>query len=163
MANEIIFKSDKYQNLLNNGLSYSITVSNNKNIIDANNSFLDEFGFKLNEIIGQNIQDLIPNIIIIRIYSHKKNGVGKVDIKEIMHYTVLVILFVICFFIASLNLGVLLSGLILLIIIGLYIIFLFTAKIFSRNDIDYIFDIINPKKMINYIRDETMKETEEEK
>ncbi|MHA1491132.1 MAG: lipopolysaccharide biosynthesis protein [Promethearchaeota archaeon] len=105
---------------------------------------------------------LIPNIIIIRIYSHKKNGVGNVDIKEIMHYSVLVILFVICFFIASLNLGVLLSGLILLIIIGLYIIFLFTTKLFSRKDIDYILDIINPKKMINYIRDETMRETEEE-
>ncbi len=106
---------------------------------------------------------LIPNIIIIRIYSHKKNGIGNIDIKELMHYSVLIILFIICFFIASLNLAVLLSGLILLIIIGLYIIFLFTAKIFTRKDIDYIFDIINPKKMINYIRDETIRETGEEK
>jgi len=102
---------------------------------------------------------LIPNIIIIRIYSHKKNSIGDVDIKEIMHYSVLVILFIICFFIASFNLDVLLSGLILLMIIGLYIIFLFKAKIFTRKDIDYIIDIINPKKMITYIRDETMKET----
>ncbi len=106
---------------------------------------------------------LIPNIVIIRIYSHKKNGIGNVDNKELIHYSVLVILIIICFFIASLNLDVLLSGVIFLIIIGLYIIFLFTAKIFTRKDIDYIFDIINPKKMITYIRDETMKETEEEK
>lgn len=106
---------------------------------------------------------LIPNIIIIRIYSHKKNGIGNPDAKELMHYSVLVILFIICFFIASLNLEVLLSGLVLLIIIGLYLIFLLAAKLITRKDIDYIFDIINPKKMINYIRDETMKETEDEK
>ncbi|MCP6719122.1 MAG: oligosaccharide flippase family protein [Patescibacteria group bacterium] len=106
---------------------------------------------------------LIPNIIIIRIYSHKKNGIGNIDIKELMHYSVSVILFIICFFITSLNLGLLLSGLILLIIVGLYVMFLFKAKLFTRKDIEYIFDIINPKKMINYIRDETKKETEKEK
>ena len=99
---------------------------------------------------------LIPNILILRIFCVKKFEIGRLGMKESLHYIILFSLFSISFLIAFKQLHLWLLFIFLFIIIGFYLAFLFLSKILTRKDIKYILEVINPKKMIDYVKTETM-------
>ncbi|KKN17499.1 hypothetical protein LCGC14_0965240 [marine sediment metagenome] len=99
---------------------------------------------------------LIPNIIILRLYCIKHFSVDKLKKHEFWNVFMIFILIFFSLFASSKQLPFFFNVLTFLIIIGCYIVFLLFAKIIDKRDIRYILDNINPKKMINYIQEETM-------
>jgi O-antigen/teichoic acid export membrane protein len=102
----------------------------------------------------------IPQILIIRIYCEKNFKVGKCEKKDWGHLTILLFLIITSFLVAQLNLRFIYSGTILVIILGIYMLCLFSTKILGKKDIEFLRDMLNPKKMMGYVKEEVFeKET----
>ncbi len=99
---------------------------------------------------------LIPNIMIFRLYCIKQFNVDKLKKHEFWNVFMLFILIFISFFVSSMQIPLIFNVLTFLIIIGCYLVFLLSVKIIDKKDIRYILDNINLKKMIKYIKEETM-------
>ncbi|MCF2141392.1 MAG: oligosaccharide flippase family protein [Candidatus Lokiarchaeota archaeon] len=113
------------------------------------------------DILGINLGSWIfflPNIILIRIYCIKKLKLGYFQKEELSHLLILVLLFISCFIIVKYEIKFFFLVLLTFSIFILYAIFLFKKKILSKADISYIKDMINPKKMIEYIGSEIKNE-----
>ena len=117
------------------------------------------FFFPMVNIIGIELGGwiaIIPNLIITRIYCAKHIGVYKLRKQEFWNLIMLFILIFISFIASTMQFPFLFKILIFIIISGSYFLFLFSTKIMKKEDIKYIIDILNPKKMINYIKKETL-------
>jgi len=98
---------------------------------------------------------LIPNIIIMRIYSSKQFNIGNLYKKEILHFIVLFILFSISLFLSFKHVSSWILVVSYILVVAIYSLFLYLFKILRKSDIKYIFEVINIKKMVNYVRTET--------
>lgn len=97
---------------------------------------------------------ILLNLLILRIYCTKKFEIGKLRLKESIHYIVLLLLFVLSFFLAFKQLQLWVLIVVFISIISGYVLYLFLAKILTKKDMKYILDVVNPKKMADYIKTE---------
>jgi O-antigen/teichoic acid export membrane protein len=97
---------------------------------------------------------LIPQILITRFYCVKNFGIEKLQNRDIKHLFFLFILIIFCFIITFSQIQFFFLIVIFIIITGVYIIFLFSTHILEKKDIYYLLEILNPKKMRSYIRNE---------
>lgn len=97
---------------------------------------------------------MIPNTIIIRYYCAKNFNIGYISKTEFIHLILAFFLFFISFIIAIQNLHTFLSVILLLIMVASYILYLFKTKILRKKDITLLLDLINPEKMVKYIKNE---------
>ncbi len=97
----------------------------------------------------------IPQTIFIRYYCFKYFKTGKLKFKNALNLVVIFSMIFVSFSFLSLNFPILIRILFCLFILILYLGFLTLTKLLTRNDFKYILNVINPKKMVNYIKEET--------
>ena len=97
---------------------------------------------------------IIPISIITRIYCNKKINIGKMEKRQLLHYFILILILIVTYIIIIKQIALIYSIILFFIIVSIYIFMLFVFKILNRKDIKYLLDVINPGKMINYVRDE---------
>ena len=99
---------------------------------------------------------IIPQTIFIRYYCFKYFKTGKLKLNNALNLVVILSMIFVSFYVFSLNLSLLLRIFISLFILILYLGFLLSTKILTRDDITYFMNVINPKKMLDYIKEETI-------
>ena len=99
---------------------------------------------------------IIPQTIFIRYYCFKYFKTGKLKLNNALNLVVIFSMIIVSFYFFSLNLSLLLRIFITLIILISYLGFLIYRKILTRNDYTYFMNVINPKKMVDYIKEETL-------
>jgi len=99
---------------------------------------------------------IIPQTILIRYYCYKYFKTGNLKLKYALNLLFIFSMISIGFFIYSFNLPILIRICITLIILVLYLGFLVSTKILTREDTRYILSVIHPKKMFDYIKEETL-------
>jgi len=110
-------------------------------------------------IIGINLGlwiSLIISLILTRIYCHKNFKVGKMNKKTIIHLIVLSLFIIFSFFIASMHLTLILSIVTSIVTFIGYTAFLLISKTINKTDIEFIKNILNPKEMFKYLKQETL-------
>ena len=99
---------------------------------------------------------IIPQTIFIRYYCFKYFITGKLKLNNALNLVVILSMIFVSFYVFSLNLSLLLRIFISLFILILYLGVLLSTKILTRDDITYFMNVINPKKMLDYIKEETI-------
>ena len=99
---------------------------------------------------------IIPQTIFIRYYCFKYFKTGKLKLNNALNLVVIFSLIFVSFYFFSLNFSFLLRIFISLFILILYLGFLISTKILTRDDLTYFINVINPKKMLDYIKEETI-------
>jgi O-antigen/teichoic acid export membrane protein len=99
---------------------------------------------------------IIPQTIFIRYYCFKYFKTGKLNLNNALNLVVIFSLILVSFYFFSLNFSFLLRIFISLFILILYLGFLISTKILTRDDFTYFINVINPKKMLDYIKEETI-------
>ncbi len=97
----------------------------------------------------------IPQTIFIRYYCFKYFKTGKLKFKNALNLVVIFSMIFVSFYFFSLNFSILIRILFCLFILILYLGFLILTKLLTRNDFTYFMNVINPKKMFDYIKEET--------
>ncbi|KKK48437.1 hypothetical protein LCGC14_3145130, partial [marine sediment metagenome] len=97
---------------------------------------------------------VIPQTIFIRYYCFKYFKIGKLKFKYALNLVVISSMIFVSFYLFSLNFSILIRILFCLLILILYLGFLLLSKLLTRNDFKYIINVINPKKMVSYIKEE---------
>ena len=96
----------------------------------------------------------IPVAIIIRYYSFKYFKIGKLKFNNALNLVVIFSMIIVSFYIYSLDFSILIKIFFCLFMLFLYLSFLILTKVLTRNDFKYFINLINPKKMIDYIKEE---------
>ncbi len=112
-------------------------------------SFFDIFAIRFGTWIAG-----IPQTIVIRYFCFKYFKIGKLRFKNALNLVVISLMIFVSFYLFSLNLTILIRILFCLFILIFYLGFLLLTKLITRNDFKYIINVINPKKMIDYIKEE---------
>jgi len=99
---------------------------------------------------------IIPQTIFIRYYCFKYFKTGKLKLNNALNLVVIFSMIFVSFYVFSLNLSLLLRIFISSFILILYLGFLIYTKILTRDDLTYFMNVINPKKMLDYIKEETL-------
>ena len=99
---------------------------------------------------------IIPQTIFIRYYCFKYFKTGKLKLNNALNLVVIFSMIIVSFYFFSLNLSLFLRIFISLFILILYLVFLLLTKILTRDDFTYFMNVINPKKMLDYIKEETI-------
>lgn len=105
----------------------------------------------------------IPVSVFIRYYCYKYYKIGRMEKKLIFNYLILIIFGISSFFLSvfAYNKPLLLISFTIIIIL-LYLLILFIFKILTKKDFEFFREIINPKKMINYIKTEIKNNSEDQ-
>ena len=99
---------------------------------------------------------IIPQTIFIRYYCFKYFKTGKSKLNNSLNLVVIFSMIFVSFYFFSLNFSFLLRIFFSLFILISYLGFLISTKLLTRNDFTYFINIINPKKMLDYIKEETL-------
>lgn len=99
---------------------------------------------------------VIIQTIYIRSNTNKYFKIGKMKLSSTLNLIVIISMIFISICLFYLNLLFLVRTLLWLSLLILYLGFLISTKLLTRNDIKYIIDVINPKKMLDYIKEETL-------
>ena len=98
---------------------------------------------------------IIPQTIFIRYYCFKFFKTGKLKFRNALNLVVIFSMIIVSFYFFSLNFSILIRILFCLFILILYLGFLILTKLLTRTDFKYVINVINPKKMFDYIKKET--------
>lgn len=104
---------------------------------------------------------LIPSSILIRLYCQKKYDFGKMEKSQILHQFILILLIILSLYSTKLGLNIIYSIISIFIVLIIYILTLFLLKIFTNNDLIFIKNTLNLKKMIEYIKLEFIQDNKE--
>ena len=99
----------------------------------------------------------IPQTIFIRYYCFKYFKTGKLKFKNALNLAVISSMIFVSFYLFSLNLSIFIRIFFCLFILILYLGFLLLTKLLTKNDFRYLLNVINPKEMVNYIKEEIQK------
>ena len=109
-------------------------------------------------ILGINLGvwiSIIPQSIFIRYYCFKYFKTGNMHLKYGLNLSVIFVMICVSFFIFSLQLFIVIRAIIILGILLSYLGFLIFTKLLTKSDYKYLKSVVNPKEMLNYIRNET--------
>jgi O-antigen/teichoic acid export membrane protein len=95
----------------------------------------------------------VPTIILLRYKSYKEFKIGKLDKEELMCFSLILCTIFFSFLITNFIVNFLLKIIFFIIVSAFFIGSLFILRIFTSNDLEYLKDVFNPKKMINLIID----------
>jgi len=98
---------------------------------------------------------MIPNAIFIRYYCYKYFKIGKMNVKTAFNLSIIISMIFISIYFYYSDLSLLLRILFSLSLLILYLGFLISTKLLTKDDLNYVINVINPKKMIDYIKEET--------
>jgi len=97
----------------------------------------------------------IPQTIFIRYHCYKHFKIGKMKVKTALNLIFIIFMIFISIYFYYLDLSLFLRLFISLSLLILYIGFLISTKLLTRDDYNYFINVINPKKMLDYIKEET--------
>lgn len=110
------------------------------------------------KILGINLGtwfSIIPQSIFIRYYCFKYFKTGKLHMMYGLNLIVISGLIGLSIFIFSLNLMFIIRIIFTLIFLGSYLGFLIFTKFLTKSDFKYFKSVVNPKEMLDYIKNET--------
>jgi O-antigen/teichoic acid export membrane protein len=111
-------------------------------------------------IVGINLGSwisIIPQAIFIRYYCFKYFKTGKLSKRYLLNLVVITILIFFSFYLLSWNFPFFIRIIYVLILLGAYLGFLLYTRLLTMEDFRYFKSVINPKEMIDYIKEETTK------
>jgi len=97
----------------------------------------------------------IVQTIYVRYNCNKYFKVGKMKLNYALNLIFIISMIFISIYFFNLNLSFILRTLFSLSLLILYLGFLISTKLLTRDDINYVINVINPKKMLDYIKEET--------
>ena len=98
----------------------------------------------------------VPNAIFIRYHCYKHFKIGKMKVKTASNLVFIIFMIFISIYFYYLDLYLIFRIFFSLSLLILYLGFLISTKLLTKDDYNYFIDIINPKKMLNYIKEETI-------
>ena len=117
------------------------------------------FFIPLIDIVGINIGtwiSTIPQAIFIRYFCFRYFKFGKMSLKYGLNLLVISGMILISLFLYTFHFLFFIRIIFALVLIAAYLVFLIITKLFTKKDFRYILSVINPKEMIDYIREETI-------
>lgn len=101
---------------------------------------------------------VLVQTIYIRYNCYKHFKIGKMKLNTALNLIFIIFMIFMSFYFFYLNLSFILRTLLSLSLLILYLVFLISTKLLTRDDFNYIINVINPKKMLDYVKEETLKD-----
>jgi len=98
---------------------------------------------------------VIVQTLYIRYKCYKYFKIGKMKLNTALNLIFIISMIFISIYFFYLNLSFILRTLFSLSLLILYLGFLISTKLLTKDDFNYVINVINPKKMVDYIKEET--------